>query len=189
MQMFKNLILNQEKTIIACIKNKSWAQKELFDFYNKSMFSVAYRYTSNTEDSEDVLTDSFISVFKNLKTFKIINEKSLENWIKTIVINNALMLLRKRKRKRIISLKNEEIKEQEYCIDEDFKSENIFFAINNLPNGYKTIFNMYIIDGYSHKEIADELQISVQTSKSQLSRAKKSLQLTLKEFQYERYRI
>lgn len=172
--------MNQKKIIKACVNNKSWAQKELFDFYNKSMFLLAFRYTGNSEDAEDVLADSFISVFKNIKNFKIINEKSLESWIKTIVINNALMLLRKRK--RIVSINNEVITEQKYCIDEDLKKENIYEAIKNLPDGYRTIFNMYVIDAYSHKEIAEKLNISVQTSKSQLSRAKKSLQKTLKEF-------
>ena len=135
------------------------------------MFLVAFRYTGNNQDSEDVLADSFISVFKNIKNFKLIHEKSLENWIKTIVINNALMLLRKRK--RITLINDEIITEQEYSIDEDLMQENIYQAINNLPNGYRTVFNMYVIDAYSHKEIAKSLGISVQTSKSQLSRAKK----------------
>lgn len=179
--------MKQKKLIKDCIKKKVWAQKELFELYNKKMFRTAYRYTNNTEDAEDIIVESFIIIFEKLHTLEIRNEKSVENWIKTIVINNCLMLIRKKK--RLLFSDKEPNTEQEYRIDENFDCENIYSALMNLPAGYRTVFNLFVIEGYSHKEIAENLNISVQISKSQLSRAKKQLRESLKEYCYEQRRI
>lgn len=167
----------EEEIIKACAEKESWAQKKIFEYFEKVMFRTAYRYTNNKEDAEDVVVDSFIKVFTKIDTFKLKNSKSFENWIKTIVINNSLMILRKKK--KIVFTDINSHTEPSFQIDENLESKNIYAVIMNLPIGYKTVFNLFEIEGYSHKEIAEKLNISTQTSKSQLSRAKKLLQKRL----------
>jgi len=177
----------QKKLIRDCIRKKVSAQNNLFNLYNQKMFRVAYRYLKNKEDAQDVLIESFITVFENLVNFEIRNENSLENWIKTIVINNAIMLLRKKKKANFTDIgQNDSLMIQ---AEDDIYHEDLFQAVMNLPTGYRTVFNLFVIEGFSHKEIAEKLEISIQTSKSQYHRAKIKLREILKGFGYERKRI
>lgn len=150
------------------------------------MMGVCLRYMRNQEDAEDVLLEGFYKVFKNLKNFNYESEVAFFGWVKRIMVNEALMKLRKNKDIQTLSI-NEEINEE---IDttplEELNADYLLSLIQSIPVGYRTVFNLFEIEGYSHEEIAQRLEISVGTSKSQLFKAKKMLRekLTTKETGY-----
>ncbi len=158
--------------VLECVKGNMRAQRELFDKFARKMMAVCLRYTKNTEQAEDVLQDGFVKVFVKLKDFK--NEGSLEGWIRRIMVNTALDYLRKNAK----NLGNISLHDVDYKIEtDDFILENLAAAdliklIQSMPDGYKVVFNMFAIEGYSHAEIAENLGISENTSKSQYSRAR-----------------
>lgn len=130
-----------------------------------------FRYIKQKEDAEEILSDGFIKVFNKLKEFEYYNDKSFEAWIKRIMINESLMFLRKRK---IIFLDEDNALKMESLntTDSEFEAEDIYNLILSLPTGYRTIFNLFAIEGYSHGEISQMLQISDGTSRSQLTKAR-----------------
>lgn len=149
-------------------------QYKLYSLYIDAMFNVSIRIVKIKEDAEDVVQDSFVDAFKNLESFKY--ESTFGSWLKRIVINKSINYL-KVKRIPLVA-----IEEQEYWIPEaeelkpaQLDITKIKSAIKQLPNGYQTIINLYLIEGYDHNEIGDILEISVSTSKSQYHRAKKKL--------------
>lgn len=150
------------------------------------MMGVCLRYMRNQEDAEDVLLEGFYKVFKNLKNFNYESEVAFFGWVKRIMVNEALMKLRKNKDIQTLSI-NEEINEE---IDttplENLNAAYLLSLIQSIPVGYRTVFNLFEVEGYSHEEIAHRLGISVGTSKSQLFKAKKLLRekLTTKELGY-----
>lgn len=148
------------------------------------MFRLCHRYLGNVQDAEDIVVEGFLKIFDKIEGVDYRSQSSFLNWMKTIMINESLMLLRKNK--RITFFEDDLIIEQESLVEKSLELDEIFEAINSMPTGYRTIYNMYVVEGYSHKEIADELQISIQTSKSQLSRAKKFLEKLIKDLNYER---
>lgn len=158
--------------VIECVKGNIRAQRELFDKYARKMMAVCLRYTKNTEQAEDVLQDGFVKVFLKLKDFK--NEGSLEGWIRRIMVNTSLDELRKNtKNNGNISLQDVDYKiESDDFVIENLAAEDLIKLIQSMPDGYKVVFNMFAIEGYSHAEIANTLGISENTSKSQYSRAR-----------------
>lgn len=174
---------SEDQLIEKCLAGDRFAQKHFFEFHSKRMMGVCLRYSSSTDEAQDVLQVGFVKVFEKLNTFK--QKGSLEGWIKKIIVNTALDNIRKNKRN------NEHIEIEKIDFQLNNNEENGFDALNakdlltiiqKLPIGFRTVFNMYAIEGYSHKEIAEELNISINTSKSQYSRAKQHLQhLLLKE--------
>lgn len=170
-----NAILFTHKDLVEKSKlGNSKMQYKLYSLYVDAMFNVSIRIVKIKEDAEDVVQDSFIDAFKNLDSFKY--DSTFGSWLKRIVINKSINYL-KVKRIPLVA-----IEEQEYWIPEaeEFKTEQLDItkiksAIQQLPNGYQTIINLYLIEGYDHKEIGDILEISVSTSKSQYHRAKKKL--------------
>ncbi len=179
--------LEEKELVKACKRKKQSAQKQLYEHYYDMMFRLCYRYLANSHDVEDVVVEGFIKVFEKIKQFEYRNSSSLKNWIQTIMVNESLMHLRRNK--RIMFSDNEFIFEKNYTIDETLEIKDIHKAIAQMPTGYRTVFNMYVVEGYAHKEIAEKLNISEQTSKSQLSRAKKYLQKLIKDLNYERRAI
>ncbi len=163
-----------EKIIIQCRKGNKRAQKALFKTYGQKMFVHCYRYLKSKEDSEEIVSDGFVKVFQNLNAFVYKDSKSLEAWIKRIMINECLMFLRKRK---IIFLDENQGLNVESGIksDGELEAKEIYELILSLPAGYRTIFNLFAIEGYSHKEIATMLNISEGTSRSQLTKARMAL--------------
>jgi RNA polymerase sigma-70 factor (ECF subfamily) len=139
-------------------------------------------YLANHHDAEDVLVDSFTKVFRNLSKFQYRGDDSLTKWISTIVINESIRLLNRRK-----PIKFEEDMATVHSIEvsddiiSNMEAKELYAMIEKLPAGYRTIFNLYVIEGYSHKEIAEMLRISQNTSKSQLSKARKYLINKIKE--------
>jgi RNA polymerase sigma factor (sigma-70 family) len=161
------------------------AQKQLYDKYSALMLGISYRYMQNIEEAEDVLQDSFIKIFKHIVDFK--GDGSFEGWCKRILINTALNHIKKNKRineeleiDKVVGLETESV-----INIENYDSKIIIGCMNKLPEGYKIILNMYAIEGYSHKEIADELGIAESTSRSQFLRAKASLKKELERLSFE----
>lgn len=178
--------MNDDKLVDKCVAGDPKGQQLLFDRFSPLMMGVVLRYVNDREKANDVLQDAFIKVFKNIKRYK--KEGSLEGWIRRIVVNTALDQIRKNKKyqKHIevddISINLSKPSEAE----EQLEAESLMYIIKQLPEGFKLVFNMYAIEGYSHKEIADKLGISESTSKSQYSRAKSTLRKLLKKYNIER---
>lgn len=155
-----------------CVKGNARAQRMLFDKFAKKMLGVCLRYAKDMEQAEDVLQDGFVKVFFKLRDFK--NEGSLEGWIRRIMVNTALDQIRKNGK----LLGDTSIDDVGYKIEnndmifENLVAEDLMKLVQAMPDGYKVVFNMFAIEGYSHSEIADTLGISENTSKSQYSRAR-----------------
>jgi len=159
------------------------AQNQLYQYFSKRMFVVCMRYAQTTLEAEDILQNGFIKVFTKhtLYTGKI----PLENWIKRIMINTAIDIYRQNQNRQTESIEEKNSIHIESTIGTDQTSyKDLLNMIRELPIGYRTVFNLYIIEGYSHKEIADILNISEGSSKSQLSRARHWLQTKLQEHNY-----
>ena len=178
--------MNEDSLVKKCVQGSRKAQKELFDRYTPKMLAVATRYIGDQERAEDVLQDSFVKVFKHLANFKLVG--SLEGWIRKVVVNTALDQLRKEKKyKSDIELDsvNFEIG-QSSDAEEMMQADFLLGLVKQLPEGYRTVFNLFAIEGYSHKEIADLLNVSENTSKSQYSRARGALVKALEKYNVER---
>lgn len=165
-----------EALVKGCKQNDPIAQRHLYDKFAKKMMGICMRYSDNVEEAEDVLQNGFIKVFQSIGKFR--GDGSLEGWLRKIMVNSALDNYRRSKAlKKKINLEEIEFKfpagnHQHGSVD----SEALMKIINSLPTGFKTVFNLYAIEGYTHKEIAEKLGISENTSKSQYSRARAHLQ-------------
>ncbi|MFM1930870.1 MAG: hypothetical protein RL226_173 [Bacteroidota bacterium] len=167
--------------IEGCKRQNAKHQYEMYQMFSRSLFAVSIRYTNCRQDAEDVLQEAFVKIFQNIHTYS--QDRSFEGWIRRIVINTAITHYRKNLKHAyqddvdsMWSLKNDD-----EPFSTDFTSEELMNAIGTLPAGYKMVFNMYVVEGYKHQEIAEILGIDINTSKSQLSRAKKFLQRELAE--------
>lgn len=149
------------------------AQNEFYSKYSSRMLGICMRYVSDKMQAEDVMIDGFMRVFDKIDQFGF--NGSFEGWVKRIMVNEALMYLRS---KKMIEIDIELVSDQSFHfpLDTSLEADDLISVINQLPVGYKTVFNLYAIEGYSHAEIADKLGISEGTSKSQLSRARTMLQ-------------
>jgi RNA polymerase sigma factor (sigma-70 family) len=158
-----------------CLRLEPKAQRAFYDYYKGRLMGLCRRYVSNPSEADDIFQEAFIKVFNQLHTLK--NIDVLNAWIKRIVINTALNYI-----KANVKFKNNENTEgveiadtADWDILSQITTEALLKIIQELPNGYRLVFNLYVIDGYSHAEIADMLNITESTSKSQLSRAKNYL--------------
>ncbi len=162
------------KLLKACKANNSSAQKVLYQKFAPTMFGICLRYASDYHTAEDILQDGFIKVFRNIDKFR--GDGSLEGWIKRIFVNTAIEQYRRAaKMYRFTSL--------ELVMENSFEDRRLLnlehnellALIQQLPDGYRLVFNLYTIEGYTHEEIANELNVNIGTSKSQLARSKKYL--------------
>ncbi len=151
------------------------AYKSLYELYKQRLFVICLRYAKERNIAQDYLQESFISIFKNLNQFDP-NKGSFEPWAKRIAINTCLMDIRKQSLYAIGLNGAEHIESNEVGVLSELSLKEMLALIQQLPLGYRTIFNMYVIDGYTHKEIAGNLNISISTSKSQLMKARHLLQ-------------
>jgi RNA polymerase sigma factor (sigma-70 family) len=165
-----------QEIIQDCKKHDRKAQKLLYERYLSKFYRLALRYLGNVEDAEDCVSEGFVKIFESIKTFDYQEINSFEVWMKRIIINQSLMLIRKRNNFKLIDL------DEAFDVGEimDFESNIDAQQILKLPDGYRTVFNLYAIEGYSHDEISKTLNISENTSKSQLHKARKLLQEWLK---------
>jgi len=170
----------EDEIINGCIKENPFFQEILYAKYNSKLLGLCCRYIKNEDEAEDVFQESFVKIFLNISKFR--RESSLETWMRRIMTNTALKHLKK----SINRYEHVDI-EEAFDLNENFSisgeekilQEDLLKIIDKLPLGYKTVFNLYAIEGYSHKEIAEQLEISENTSKSQLARARKYLQNAL----------
>lgn len=145
------------------------------------MYAVCLRYSSNSDDARDLLQEGFIKVFRNLEKFR--HEGSFEGWMRRVFVNTSIEHFRKKVHINTISEKDEAgIEDASWNALDSLAEKDVVELIRNLSPGYRTVFNMYVVEGYSHKEIAEMLGITEGTSKSQLARAKAILQKKVVEF-------
>ena len=174
--------MTEEELIAACRREDPKAQQMLYDRYSPKMFGVCKRYMKTLEDAEDVLVEAFFKVLTNIGQFG--GKGSFEGWIRRIVVNEALMFLRKRHNFNLrLELKDIDVPTSA-TIQQELAAQDILNLLDQLPTGYRTVFNLYVLEGYKHREIGDMLGISINTSKSQLILAKKRMQQLLVAIQY-----
>ena len=165
---------SDKELIRRCLKNKSDAQRMLYEKHSSMVYTVCYRYAKNAEDANDLLQETFINVFSNLEKFS--GSGSFEGWVRRIAVNCAIRHYQKSERRIDDGDIDYSPDAQTYADAIDHLSaEEIMHEINQLPDGYRIVFNMYAIEGYSHKEIAEHLNISESSSRSQLTRARVAL--------------
>lgn len=168
-----------EELIRSCLSGDRNAQKALFDKYTRRMMGICLRYAPGREEAEDMMQEGWIKVFRNLHSFRF--EGSAEGWIKRIMVNTCLEILRKNK-KMANQVEIDDVYESVYTeinSADAMSAKELLKLIHKLPAGYRTVFNLFAIEGYSHKEIAAMLSITENTSKSQYSRARMHLQRML----------
>lgn len=170
--MTHNYLVTGNISLEQCIEGDRKSQKDLYDFYSPKMFAVCLRYAKNQMDAEDILQEGFVKLFRNLAQYR--GDGSFDGWVRRIFVNTAIEHVRKNK---LVSVDiTDNIQNSARCtsnnaLDSLFEND-LKNTTSTLSDGYKTVFNMYAVEGYSHKEIADHLGITESTSKSQFSRAK-----------------
>lgn len=175
MSGLSNQIISESDLIAGCISGDRKMQHELYQRYAPKMFGVCLRYTGKTEEAEDVLQEGFIKVFRKIASFR--GEGSFEGWVRRIFVNTAIEHFRRKNYLQPITEKEEGTIEGNYLsVLDSLAEKDIIRLVQLLSPGYRTVFNMYVVEGYTHKQIAEMLGISEGTSKSQLSRAKIILQ-------------
>ncbi|PLX01224.1 MAG: RNA polymerase subunit sigma-70 [Marinilabiliales bacterium] len=180
-------MLDEAQIIVRCKKNDKRAQKDLYDHYAPVLLGLAMRYVYDKAEAEDILQEAFLKIFIKIKQYS--GKGSFEGWMKRIVINTAIGNFRKNNKHYhhhdIVDINETEI--ENYVIyDADFTKEELYSVIRSLPEGYRMVFNLYAIEGYKHKEIAEMLSVDITTSKSQFSRARKLIQKKLFELSKEK---
>ena len=168
--------MTEEQMLAGSIKNNANAQEALYNRFSPRMLGVCYRFAKNREDAEDMLQEGFIKVFTQLHQYR--NEGALEGWIRRIIVHTCINVLKKNKKFSdcvdIIHANSIFIKED--MIPSIMQAKQVVECIRLLPLGYRTVLNLYAIEGYSHKEIAKMLEIEESTSRSQYTRAKAMLE-------------
>ena len=167
--------MTEEAILYGCLRNDSIAQRELYGKYSPKMLSVCYRFAHNREDAEDMLQEGFIKVFGQIHTFQ--NKGAFEGWIRRIIVHTCINNLKKNKKfnESVDIIHATTIQVREESVPSIVQAKQVVECIRLLPIGYRTVLNLYAIEGYSHKEIADVLDIEESTSRSQYTRAKQML--------------
>ena len=183
-------MLFSKAQLARCQANDSKSQRELYDLFKPKVFGLCRRYTQSSQEAEDVFQETFIRIFQNI--CQVHDAEHLEQWIKRIAVNTAVNYYHKNKRhQHAIEHNGFNHSNDDYeIILSHFSDEQLIGLINSLPDGYRLVFNLYEVEGYSHAEIAEILNISEATSRSQLNRAKQTLKNKLKAFgvlRYEKY--
>ena len=177
-----DFVVNLDKErdyIAACVRNERWAQEMLYKSYYPSMMAICLRYSNNKDDALDILHEGFIKVFRHISKYQ--QGTSLSAWIKRIMVNTAIDFYRKRVRRRTEDIETAYgVKSNDPDVLNFLTVEEILECLNSLPPSYRAVFNLYIIEGYSHKEIAALLEISESTSRSNLVKARTKLKTLLK---------
>lgn len=178
-----------EQVIDGCIQGEHESQEILYKAYSPTMFGICLRYSKSRDEAQDIMQEGFIKVFGNIHKFR--KEGSLEGWVKRIMVNTSLNYIQKEKRTQyhkdiddINELNIETFEEAEPEIK--YSQDELLAIVQKLPDGYKSVFNLYVFEKYKHREIAEILGISVNTSKSQLSKARVFLQKELHKLTQEK---
>lgn len=178
--------MNESDIIKGCLKNNRESQKALYEKYYSKMLGVCLRYSKDSNEAKEILHEGFTKVFINLKKFK--TSDTLDSWIKNMMVNTAIDYLHKNKQNLIVSTFNankiavntlEEISDEELILK--IEKEEILKAVQDLTPAYRKVFNLYFMEGYSHQQIAGILDISEETSESNLTKAKFNLRKNLQQ--------
>ncbi|HEY4655172.1 MAG TPA: RNA polymerase sigma factor [Cyclobacteriaceae bacterium] len=170
------LVTNIHDSLIArCRAGDRYAFKRIYDLYSRAMYNVAYRITADEDDAGDVIQEAFISAFSHLDRYR--GDATFGAWLKRIVVNKAINQVKKRKPETLPMEEDWDVAEERNDeIEVDHQTvERVKEAIRQLPEGYRTVLSLYLLEGYDHQEISQILSVSVSTSKSQLNRAKNKL--------------
>ncbi len=177
-------LLALEHLIKGCINKDNRSQKKLYEMLSPKMYAICLRYMNSREEAQDALQDGFVKVFNKISTYNF--EGSFEGWVRKTIVNTALEQLRKDKHK--FEERFDDSKENMISVTNEAEGKievgELLKALQKLATGYRTVFNLYIIEGYTHAEIAEKLNITEQTSKSQLSRARVVLQHIIQQQQH-----
>ena len=176
--------MTEDELIRGCLRGEAACQKELFNRYASRMLGVCSRYARNSGDAEDILQDAFIKVFDKIHQFKF--EGSFEGWIRRIMVNTALKKYSLRRYEKEVNgyeITDRDESPMEPSAYAHITQKELMELINNLPDGYRMIFNLYVIEGYQHDEIAEMMGIQPGTSRSQLVKARNMLQKQLLQLQ------
>ncbi len=171
----------EEDLIHDCLKGKRSGQEALYKKYSAKMFGICLRYLPDRTEAEDAMVSAMVRVFAQLPTFR--QEGSFEGWIRRITVNEALGVLRRKKK---IYFEEMEVADRQMSAgtaETNLEAEELLKMVQFLPTGYRTVFNLYAIEGYSHKEIAEMLGVTESTSKSQLNRARNLLKEMIAKYQ------
>lgn len=173
--------MNEEQLITGCRKGDRLAQKELYEKFSRKMMGVCLRYANDRETARDLLQDGFVKVYTNIDSYSGMG--SFEGWMRRVFVNCALEHLRKNDVLREASdLENMvELIEPEASVMDRLSAQELMAIIQKLPPGFKAVFNLFAIEGYTHKEIGEMLNITESTSRSQYTRARQLLQRTIKD--------
>ncbi len=168
--------MTEKELIDNCVKRNPHAQRRLYDTYARKMMAVCVRYVSDYDTAQDLLQEGFIKVFMAIESYS--GNGSFDGWVRRIFVNTALEYLRKNDilRETINIEEREPMHEADYSTIAQLSANELMELVTQLPSGFRTIFNLSVVEGYSHKEIGELLGITESTSRSQLSRAKKWLQ-------------
>jgi RNA polymerase sigma-70 factor (ECF subfamily) len=178
-------MISNNQLIKRCKEGKQSAFRELYDLYASPMLGVCFRYSKSRDDAEDILQEGFIKVFQKINDFK--GTGVFEGWLRRIMVNTAINHYKSNLKYNFHDELKDDLNGYEdqginsIILDEEIPREQLLNIIQLLPNGYRMVFNMFVFDGLTHKEIADELAISENTSKSQLSKARKMLRKVITE--------
>jgi len=180
MKLIINKSSTQDTLLAGCRNNNRQAQHEVYNWLAPSMLGLCRRYINDRNEAESVMITGFLKVFDKIDQFS--GEGSFEGWVRRIMVNESLLYIRKNKAMYVeVDLEYADTEPNYDLASKSLEVEDLLKMINGLPIGYRTVFNMFAIEGYSHKEIALSLGISVNTSKSQLSRARSMLQKQLRD--------
>ena len=171
--------MNGQKAIEGCKRQDRISQKYLFDTWSDGMLMVCLRYVKHLPDAEEIMLNGFFNFFKSIERFVYNGDNSIGGWLKKIMVNECLMFLRKKGELIIVDEKNAADTVTAYDTMDKMSAAEIFRLVMEMPAGYRTVFNLYVIEGYSHKEIGQVLNITEGTSKSQLNKARAMMQKKL----------
>ncbi len=173
--------MTEQKAIEGCKKQDRICQKYLFDAYSEAMLMVCMRYVKHLPDAEELMLNGFFSFYKSIDRFIYSGQGAIGAWLKKIMVNECLMFLRKAGVLKIV----DEAHADEVMVDDELQDRmnaaEIFKLVMTLPDGYRTVFNLFVIEGYNHREISGLLGITEGTSKSQLNKARLALQKLIKQ--------
>lgn len=166
--------MSEQELIEGCLNGDRRAQKALYDKFAPKMFGVSKRYVKSVENAEEVIVEAFCKIFQKIEMYS--GQGSFEGWMRRVVVNEALMFIRKNYRfNEHVDIADVPVQAVQVTIEDELSANEILALLEQLPTGYRTVFNLFVLEGFKHREIADMLEISINTSKSQLILAKKRL--------------
>ncbi len=172
--------ISDNDLVIGCISKNRKMQEILYNKYAAKMYSVCLRYSNNAEDAQDLLQEGFVKLFNNIEKYR--GDGSFEGWVRRIFVNTSIEYYRRKTKINLVPETNDNtVEDKEWNALDSFAEKDIIKLIQELSPGYRQVFCLYAIEGYSHKEIGDMMGISEGTSKSQLARAKTILKKLVEE--------